>query len=164
MWPLTLVRICVLQADPQDLPVSTPWTLLTVVVYCFADVATALAVTLPLTQALQAAALDTLLLFALTQATLNVRQQGRRLRQTVMALMGSGAIMAAVTVMAGSLLPEGVTPEFLWALSVLWLFAVYGHILRHAFDVSYAAGIAMTGAYFFVSLFVTAPFLASVKT
>ncbi len=78
--------------------------------------------------------------------------------------MGTGAIMAAITLLLGSVLPEAVPPDVLWLLSALWLFAVYGHILRHAFDVSYVVAIAMTGAYFFVSVFATAPFLAAPKT
>ena|SRR6185436_6797761 len=160
MWPMTLIKMVVLRANPQDLPTSTALTLLAVAMYYVADVATALMMA-PVTNALQAAAVDTLLLLALTQTALNLRHQGGRLRQTIMALAGAGAIMAGVTVALYSVLPDAILPEVLWMLSALWLFAVYGHVLRQAFDVSYKAGIAATGLYFVVSLLLTAPFLIS---
>jgi len=160
MWALTLLRVCLLRANPQDLPMSTVLTLFSVALYYATDVATALKwVSLPL--ALQAGAIDALLLVALTQAALNWRHQAKRLRQTVLALAGAGAIMATVTLALDGVLPQGISPEILWVLSTLWLFAVYGHILRHAFEVSYAVGLAGTAVYFLLSLLVTGPFLFS---
>src|SRR6185436_19623225 len=129
----TLIRLCLLRALPRDLPVSTPFMLVTVALYFAADVATArwlgpsfeieamlAQVPLPWGQALQATGVDTLLLPALTQATLNLRQQGRRLRQTAMALLGSGAIMAAVTLALSGVLGEAVPRDFLLTLAALW--------------------------------------------
>jgi len=160
MWPATLLKICLLRANPQDLPTSTGLTALALAAYYLADVATAL-MTVPLARALEAAAADTFVLVALVHAALNLRRLGARTRQTLTALAGGGALLAGVTVIIESLLPEGVSSVYVWAPSLLWLLAVYGHVLRHAFDVPYALGIVATGAYLILSLFITAPFLIS---
>jgi hypothetical protein len=161
MWLITLMRIVCLRGNPQELPTSTALTVLAIGFYYATDVATALT-RVTVTSALQAAGVDTLLLLALTQAALNLRHQAARLRQTVLALTGAGAIMTGITIAIGSVVPE-LAPAFLWWLSAIWLFAVYGHILRHAFDVSYVNGVVATGVYFFIAVLVTAPFLALPK-
>lgn len=165
MWLLTLWRICLLRANPQDLPVSTVLTVLSVAGYGAANVMFALATArpdqpvVPLDRIVQAAIVDTLLLVGLVQLVLKQRQLAERVLQTVMALTGCGVVFALVTMTAVNVVPAAVSPMLVWGLSALWLFAVYGHILRHALNVSYVAGVASAGLYFFLSLLVTVPFL-----
>jgi hypothetical protein len=158
MWPVTLFNICLLRANPQDLPTSTALTALVMALYFMADLITALTL-VPTARALQAAAADTLLIGTLTYVALSLRQLKPRARQTLMALAGGGAVLGIVTTALGSLLPEGVSPFYVSLPALLWLLAVYGHILRHALDVPYAMGIVATGAYLFLSLVVVGPFL-----
>jgi hypothetical protein len=158
MWPVTLFNICLLRANPQDLPTSTALTALTLALYYLADFITALTL-VPIGRALQAAAADTLLIGTLTYAALSLRQLKPRTRQTLMALAGGGAVLGVVTTAIGSLLPQGTSPFMISLPALLWLLAVYGHILRHALDVPYAMGVMATGAYLFLSLVVVGPFL-----
>src|SRR5882672_5291477 len=97
MWSVTLLRICLLRADPQNLPTSALLTALTLAAYCATDVAVALE-TVPLTSALAAAAADTLLIGALTYTALSLCRLGARWQQTLTALAGSGALLAIMTV------------------------------------------------------------------
>ncbi len=163
MWPLTLINICLLRANPQDLPVSTSLTVFALMVYYAADVATA-AANVPSLNAFQAAAVDTFLLIALVHGVLNYRGFQIRARQTLIALAGTGALLSLLTLAVAALLPDDVPSAYPWLLSVAWLFAVYGWVLRHAFGVSYLSGVMAAGTYFFVSLLATAPFLVMPQT
>jgi hypothetical protein len=158
MWPAILINICLLRANPQDLPTSTALTTFALLLYYVADVVTA-ATFVPFSQALLAAAADTALIVVLALLALSLRQLTVRARQTLMALAGCGALLGLVSTLVGSLLPDGVSPFLVSVPSLLWLIAVYGHILRHALDVPYVMGIVTTGAYLFLSLVVVAPLL-----
>ncbi len=162
MWPATLLKICLLRANPQDLPPSTRLTALALAVYCATDVVMAF-ITVPLARALQFAAVDTFLLVALAHMALSLRHLGVRLQQTLMALAGCGILLAipALIVMGwiGATLPPVV-----WVPLLLWSVAVYGHILRHALEVRYSLGIAAACVYVFIALMVTGPFLISPET
>ncbi len=163
MWLLTLLKLCFLRANPQDLPTSSGATAVAILTYCITDVVTAL-MTVPLVRALEAAVIDTFLLVALVHMALNLRKLNARLRQTLLALAASGTVLAVVTLAVAGLLPSGTSLDFVWTLSVLWMFVVYGHILRHALDVSYVLGIVATAVYFMLSLLVAAPLLMVSET
>lgn len=162
MWPVTLLKICLLRANPQDLPSSSRLTALALVVYYVTDVVMAF-ITVSFTRALLFAALDTFLLAALAHTALSLRHFGVRLRQTLMALAGCGVLLAIPALIAmgwiGATLPPAV-----WAPLLLWSVAVYGHILRHALEVRYAHGIAAACVYVFVALVATGPFLMTPET
>jgi hypothetical protein len=158
MWFTTLLRICLLRANPQDLPTSSALTALALLVYFAADIATALTM-VPWDRALGAAAADTLLIVALALLALALRELLPRARQTLLALGGCGALLGVVSTVAGSLLPESASALYISVPALLWLLAVYGHILRHALGVPLAMGILTTGAYLMLSLVVVGPFL-----
>ena len=159
MWPTILLKICLLRANPQDLPTSTRLTVLVLAIYAATDVVMAW-VTVPLARALLAAVVDTFLLIALVHVALNLRQFGVRVRQTLMALAGCGALFAIPSLIAASWI-GGTAPFVVWVPLLLWMVAVYGHILRHALEVRYALGIAAACVYVFISLVATGPFLIS---
>ena len=157
MWPVTLLKICLLRANPQDLPTSTALTALALAVYGAVDVVSALA-TVPLMRAIQFALVDTFLLGTFTHLTLNLRRLSPRLRQTLTALAGCGVLLSIpALVLTGSI--GSATPSVLWVPLLLWFVAVYGHILRHALDIRLPIGIAAACGYFFLTLVITAPLL-----
>lgn len=162
MWPATLLKICLLRANPQDLPSSTRLTTLALAVYVATDAIMAF-ITVPFVRALQFAAVDTFLLAALAHMALSLRHLSVRLRQTLTALAGCGVVLAipalAVMALIGSTLPAVV-----WVPLLLWSVAVYGHILRHALEIRYALGIAAACVYVFIALVVTGPLLIAPQT
>jgi hypothetical protein len=158
MWPTTLVNLCLLRANPQDLPTSSALTAAMILLYYAADVVAALA-WVPLERAWVAAAADTLLLCALGYVALKLRQRPERIRQTLMALAGCGAVFAFAATVIGSVVPDGPSSLYVSLPALFWLLAVYGHILRHALEVPYAAGVIATGAYVFLSSMAIGPFL-----
>ena len=162
MWPVTLFNICLLRANPQDLPTSTALTAAAVLFYYAADVAAALA-WVPLEQAWMVAAVDTFLLCALAHLALKLHRRPERMRQTVMALTGSGAVFALVATLIGSVIPGGATSLYVSLPALFWLLAVYGHILRHALEVPYGAGIVATATYLFLSFMVVGPLLTPIS-
>ncbi len=46
-----------------------------------------------------------------------------------------------------------------WLPFLFWFLAVYGHILRHAFNVTLGIGLLLATGYVLLSLMVTGPFL-----
>lgn len=163
MWLATAVNISLLRANPQDLPTSTIPTVVAVVLYYVVDIITALAWT-SFEYAAVAAAVDTLLLGALTYSTLKLRRHGERFLQTLTALAGCGAILGIVTTAFSAVVPGGASSLYVSLPALFWLLAVYGHILRHALEVPYMAGIAATAIYLFLSLIVVSPLLVPVVT
>ena len=57
---------------------------------------------------------------------------------------------------------EMVTPHawVAWLPFLFWFLAVYGHILRHAFNTSVGIGLLLATGYVLLSLLVTGPFPA----
>jgi hypothetical protein len=158
MWPMTVVNICLLRANPQDLPTSSTLTVATILFYYAADIVAALA-WVPLERAWVAATADTFLLCALAHLALKLHQRLERVRQTLMALAGCGAVFALVATLVGSVVPDGPSSLYVSLPALFWLLAVYGHILRHALEVPYAVGVVATGAYVFLSSLAIGPFL-----
>ena len=84
--------LCLLRANPQDLPTSNRLLAAALVAHLLANVLTGLDSASP-ENALLAGAMDTLLLVALTHTGLMLRGVGARTRQTLTALAGCGALL-----------------------------------------------------------------------
>lgn len=151
--------LCLLRANPQDLPSSSRLLGLALVAHLAANVLTGLGET-GIENALIAGAMDTLLLVALTHTGLMLRNLRERTRQTLTALAGSGALLA-VLAWAVVTAAEMVTAHawMVWLPFLFWFLAVYGHILRHAFNTGVGAGLLLATGYVLLSLLVTGPFL-----
>jgi hypothetical protein len=154
----TIIDICFLRAAPQDLPVSRSVMLGALVVYATAGVLGVLDV-LTLENAIVAAAVDTLLLAAVTHLVLQWRRLENRLAQTLTALAGCGALLSLLAWGAAGLVREAFQPEWVWAVFLVWYTLVFGHILRHALSVTLAAGIAASLLYLIFSIGVTGLFM-----
>ncbi len=155
----TLLNVCLLRANPQDLPASNALVGLALAAHFLANVLTGLDET-NVENALIAGAMDTLLLVALTHTGLMLRNLRERTRQTLVALAGAGALLAVaawVVVTATGMVTEQAW--IVWLPFLFWFLAVYGHILRHAFNVTLGVGLLLATGYVLLSLMVTGPFL-----
>ena len=154
----TIIDICLLRAAPQDLPVSRNVMLGSLAAYAAAGVLGVLDV-LTLENGIMAAAVDTLLLVAVTHLVLRWRQQENRLTQTLTALAGCGALLSLLAWGAAGLAREAFQPEWVWAVFLVWYTLVFGHILRHALSITLAAGVAASLFYLIFSIGVTGLFM-----
>ncbi|MCR4345770.1 MAG: hypothetical protein NUV55_00980 [Sulfuricaulis sp.] len=153
-----LIGICLLRASPQDLTASRAGMLGALVAYAAAGMLGVLDV-LTFENAILAAAVDTLLLTAVTHLVLQWRQLENRLTQTLTALAGCGALLSLLAWGAAGLVREVFQPEWVWAAFLVWYTLVFGHILRHALSISLAAALAASLFYLIFSIGVTGLFM-----
>lgn len=153
-----LIGICLLRASPQDLPASRAWMLGALVAYAAAGVLGVLDV-LTFENAILVAAVDTLLLVAVTHLVLQWRRRENRLTQTLTALAGCGALLSLLAWGAAGLAREAFQPEWVWAAFLVWYTLVFGHIWRHALSITLAAGVAASLFYLIFSIGVTGLFM-----
>jgi hypothetical protein len=89
-----------------------------------------------------------------------LRDLRSRTRQTLTALAGAGALLAvfawSLVTVAGSFTQHA---WMVWLPFLFWFLAVYGHILRHAFNVALGLGLLLATGYVLLSVLVTGPFL-----
>ena len=149
------IDICLLRAGPQDLPAAPFLVGLTLAGYAFSG----LAVLLPAeggARAVGMVALDSLLLLAFVAALLRWRGHPARFRQTASALLGSGALLGLLLLpiialsQAGEGLAQLASP--LWLVLFAWSLTVTGHVLRHALQLPFPAGVLLALVYFVLSL------------
>ncbi len=146
--------ICLLRANPQDLPTSNRLMLAALIAYGLADVIGVLD-TLSLGSAALAAAVDTLLLIAATHLALRWRNAENRFPQTLSALAGCGALLSLLAWAATGLTREWLPPAWVWAPFLLWYTLVFGHVLRNALSLALPAGVAVSLLYIILSMGVT---------
>jgi len=154
----TYIDICLLRANPQDLPASTFLLALAILWYYLGSLILAM-VSLDFGIAFLFALVDTLLLSVLAWLLLWTRNLASRFEQTLSALAGTGALLSVFGwpillwehTMAGDL-NEAVLPAMLLLVIMIWNIVVIGHILRHALSTSMAFAAALSILYMFVSL------------
>lgn len=143
-------NLCLLRANPQDLPVAPLLTAATLVAYTLAGLGLSLS-DLGFARALLWAVLDTLVVVLLTHGALLLRHFPERLHQTLTALLGSGALLGLA---AWPFI--GIQNSVLQFALLLWNLAVVAHILRHALSVPLGLGIIISFGYLLVELTVSA--------
>jgi len=150
-----LIEIIRLRRGPQDLPASWSLVLLAIAL----NVGLGAAISQP--EQAQATGLksvisDSALQVLLVSLILQLRHVFGRLSQTLLALAGTGLLLAIPLVL---MLPYAAQPysnpaEAIAALGVLaiflWSIAVDGHIFRHALSVTMATGVALAIGLFFI--------------
>jgi hypothetical protein len=140
--------ICSFQLAPQDLPRSSALLMVTtlgnmglsVIIYGLES---------SFGQAIFKALLETAVLFALTFVLLFLLSYGRRLIQTMTALMGCGTLLGAVALLTMVLAPV-LPPELGLALlrvNFLLNLLVIAHILRHAIGTWFLVGLLFAFGY-----------------
>lgn len=160
------VEVALHRRGPQDVPASG--TVFALVL--FAYLAIGAAVLWPSATGVEALlgqlALDVALLLLVFGGLLAGTGRAGRLRQTLTALLGTGALLSAAALpfvwlaaralgngapVPGMELPAVVSTTALFMLLLASLL-VTGHILRHAMDWSYAAGVLAAVLYFALSV------------
>jgi hypothetical protein len=153
-----IVDICLLRAGPQDLPASSSLTVLAGLGYFFSSLLLFL-VDARLPSALPAAGADTVLLCGFTWGMLQVRHYPERFKQTLSALAATGTLLglcalplieAIVRAQAEGGDAAGVL--FGWLAMLLWSFAVFGHIVRHALSVPLSFGVGLGVLFAIISV------------
>ena len=153
---MTFINLCLLRANPQDLPTAPALTVVTLLAYTLVSVGLALP-DLGWERAALWAVLDTLVLAILTHSALLLRRFPERLYQTLTALMGSGALLGLLAWPVVAL--QNVTAQI---IMLVWNLAVVAHILRHALSVPLALGILASLGYFMADLLLSMAFMAPV--
>lgn len=170
---VAFLNIALLRANPQDLPASHTVLAIALAAHFVVDVLNALAV-VPWGAAVQAGAVSTVLLVAVTHTALLLRNLKERVVQTLSALAGCAALIdlvkyVALRLLVGDVSPGGVAPPSgLFPLLVavpfeIWLIVVYGHIVRHAFAVRLALGVLLSLVYLTLASLIVMAFLVPIN-
>jgi hypothetical protein len=155
-WQITLFR-----AGPQSVPDSQPLLLLAAAMYIAANVLFIFA-QYP-AGSMPAVAVDFVLLSAWCAGLLAFFGHQGRVRQTLTAMFGAGALLQMITLPLVALpelgIPLAVTMLAL-VMVLLWSTAVHGYILSLALGKSFGIGIALAVVYFLLSNGIVGPLLA----
>jgi len=154
---LTLwIDLCLLRAGPQDVPASR--VLLVLVLCAYALVSFVLSLTgYPPQTAARMAGVDLLLLAVFAGVPLYLLDKTARIRQTLAALAGSGALLGIIALPVAHMLPaeQGADTPLLAALAWLvllgWSLLVMAHIMRHAMAVAFPIGLGVAVLYTLVA-------------
>ena len=157
MYPLlrTLIRICLLQEGPQDLPAS-PRLLATLVIlswtgnlFVIEQLETDAAVPVYIT-------LVTLFALGFIWVGLSIRGGRARFMQTAAALFGTNLVLLLPIGPLLLLTAEGDYPtlQLLVLLAWIWSIAIKGHIFRHALNLPLAGGVLVAVVYTLLSLLI----------
>ncbi len=153
-----LFNICLLRANPQDLPASRTWLGIAVGAY-FLTGLIGMFTGLDWANALEVAVVSTVLLVAVMHTALLMRNLKPRVTQTLTALAGCGALLRVFAGAALGLLHD-VVPVLLLGLPFeIWTIVVYGHVLRHAFSISLPLGVSLAFLYMILSSLIVLAFL-----
>lgn len=153
-------NICLLRSGPQDLPASYPLLKFALLAYIVSGLLFLLSgiSELGTTQALLLVLIDVVLLVGLSYLILRFLGLLARFTQTLTALAGVGTILQVIALplgwwflQAGETAEPNPFPALLWMLLLIWSLAVTGHILRHAFSVSFPFGVMYALGYMLIS-------------
>lgn len=163
---LVLIRpfwnLCLLRANPQDLPLSSALMTLAVSAYFVAGWLLAGAIYGFGLSLFQTGA-DLLILSLYTYSLLQISGYRQRFTQTLTALTGAGAIVTLVAIPLSSAIlrsvSQGESVNLLVGLGYLllmgWLLVVYAHIYRHALSRGLPFGLLVSLGYVILGSLVT---------
>lgn len=148
--------ICLLRANPEDLPYSKVLQNLSILGYALVGLVISI-MGQSFGNAALAAVVDTGLLVGLAYASLWIRSFLRRSTQTITALAGTGVIFSIVSFpimvwLQGITNDQPSTVSLLLLILITWNVAVIGHILKSALSIPFWAGIGIAIMYVYTSL------------
>ena len=160
------IDIALHRKGPQDVPTADAVLAITLAAYLAVGAAALLPSVAGPGQLMAQLAADLALAIVVFSGLLVATGRAVRIRQTLAALFGTGALLSAaalpfIWISAGTFDETGPTAgaELPALLSTMALFAlllaslmVTGHILRHSLDWSYAAGVLVAVLYFAASV------------
>ena len=144
------VDLCLLRRVPQDLDGSARLFLAALTANALAGLILGLQTWGEMGTALVATLIDLGVMFSLLRLALMLKGVPHRLQQTATALLGAGVLFSLLALPLQPLLDGEDTAEIgalLYLGLVIWLQVVYGHVLRHAVDVTLPAGIGLAIVY-----------------
>jgi hypothetical protein len=151
---------------PQDLPASALLFVIALLAYAIVGVASLRIYIVEPQRIVAELIVNLAALVAFYALLLQLKGFRTRLLQTLTALLGCDAILSTFawpmhwwheSLVEGD--PVGVVPLLGIFMVLFWSFAVAGHILRHALEIPYLAGIMVAMSQFAVSVGVTAGML-----
>lgn len=160
--------LCMLKAQPQDLPTSTFLLGITLMSYFLTGIAVA-ALQWPLPFAFFIASLDAALISILCYVLLWARMFSVRFTQTLTALTGSGTLLGIFAIplivwqqqMGAPSEGLATIPAALLLVWMAWNITVMGHILRHALSTAFFLGLGLAALYAYITLQLIRAFLPS---
>ena len=155
-WQIVLFR-----AGPQTLPDSKNLLAFACFLYVLANVLFVFVQYAP--QAIVAIPADLILVFAWIYGLLAFFNFRARVRQTLTAMFGTGALLQFITLPVIALAGQDATSAIMMLaliIILLWSTAVHGYILSQALDKTFGVGVALAVVYFFISNGIIGPLLA----
>jgi hypothetical protein len=153
----TLMKIALWKLGPEDLPDSRFLLGATITAYLLLELPLALLVFGATPVLVQTLLVDVLMLVAYLWLVLRLAGHQRRIRQTLTACFGTGALLGAISAPftvwrqmslgtdSGAALPSTI----IFAI-ILWSIAVDGHIISRALSKPVAIGLVVAVTYFFL--------------
>lgn len=149
-------QLTLLKVKPQDCPATLSSLLF--VLYFLVSFINTLAV-YEFSRSAVHSAVDLLVLWLFTKLLLAKHQE--RIPQTLNAFLGAGIIIGVIhTILSYSLISNRELAEIsqlaklTFFVVFIWIVIIYGHIIRHAIDVTLPAGISIALGYVMASIIV----------
>lgn len=162
-WLLYFFNVCRLKAAPQDAPLSRSVFFLTITLF-WASGALTLLFAQPLIEAALLSAVETAILVFLTNLALWIRNTPERITQSITALAGSGTILAFISMPFMAMVGDAnlnidSLVNVIWIGLMIWETLIVAHVLRHAMDVPFLAGLGISLIFLYLSFAITLRFL-----
>lgn len=157
------INIILLQSGPQDLPFSKFLLKFSILIYFFAGVLVAL-LNFTFLNALEIAAIDTVMLALMISLLLKIQHLTNRIPQTLIAIFGAlglfSLISLPVDIWYNSLSTDYEQDDNLLSAGIIiflsvWGLAILGHILRHALNINHVLAAGISVFYMLLSIFIT---------
>lgn len=155
--------IAMLRRGPEDLPASGFLLGLAGAAYLLTGALTVAAYSRSSGDFVGQLVLDLGLMLAFFVVLLAINRKATRIEQTLTAVMGTGALLALVSLPLtiwldahGAESPTAIFPAIGIYLLVLWSIGINGHILRRALDIPYVGGVVLSAGYFIINVAVFA--------
>lgn len=158
-----LAAVLLLRLGPQDVPAGSQAMLTSIGAYVLV---TSINLNLgnPHPRWMLVVGLAVALPMVMTRILLGLRGRLARWEQTISAKFGTSALLALLTLpinLAGS---DNLGPgaALITLVAFFWSFSVSAHIWRHALDIGFAAGLALSVALFAVTVFIITTLAGSI--
>ncbi len=155
------LKICLLEAGPQDLPRSPPFLLFLIFIYALISTTILILYEVPLLTILGQTFVELGITLFLTFSLLYVTGYYNRIIQTLTAIIGIDTLLHTIALIILILefylksinLDIGFT-QILALLLFFWNLTVYAHILRHALSSEFIVGFIITFIYLIVTVII----------
>lgn len=163
--------MCLLRANPQDLPHSVTLQIFTLCIYTLLSYTVA-QYSAAANAALTAALVDAVLMVALAWGGLWAVNLQSRAIKTITALAGTGAIWQLATLplialfsgdSTGTESSASVFSSLVFLLMIGWAIAIIGHILRHALNMKFFFALGIAVLYVYTSMRVGSALLVAAQ-